>query len=438
MNYINDFQKSANSGFDVDENLFKDFLKSFDSIIIWGAGNLGTAIGKRIKDFGIEISTYWDIRADKLNNCNNVQVTSPFDGEYDKSKTLVIFAIANVPVSPGLLKKLIDDGWPNIIRGLDILQGIMCPLSVEAEVDVNFCNNSDMCTVCSCERLSNIVKYKMMNKRNMDESEIISFDRIHFLVNNFCNLKCKNCFLYMNSYLNDRKKNVSFERISKDMDMVFKAVNSFGVVNIFGGETFLNPEISKIVDVVLEYENFGALIVSTNGVANIKKDQLSSFINPRVRLAFSNYIGSINKIQEEKFYSNIEMASKLGINAKAQNELPNWNIPSTLEDKHFSEERKIINKSNCGVVFLYVFDGKIFPCAFSFSLYDLGVADYEETYIEIDKMGSPEELRERIREMINLPSYRSCSHCEAPINCLAQGAGEQGFDERLIVPIKGV
>jgi len=427
---IQDFCKAANEGEQVDIEGFKEFLQNFGEVILWGAGNLGNAIGQKFIELNLKVSSYWDIRADSIKELNGIKVIEPFTGNFDKKNSLVIFCIANVPVGPNLYQKLIEQGWENILRGTDLLQGLICPLSNEKELNTRICNEFDFCTVCSCERLNSIVRNKVMSESNVEKENFLYFDRVHFIVNNFCNLKCTHCFMYMNSYPNERKQNMQLSRILKDIDYVLEAVHSFGVVNVFGGETFLNPNISTIVKGILEKRNFGSVVVSTNGTAKIRSEQLDGFQDGRLRLAFSNYIGALAPEQEKLFYENIKFAKSLSVNAKAQNELPNWNISSTLINKNMTIKEMEAKKSNCGVGFLYVFNGKVFPCAFALSIYDLGVANYSTDYVDIDSCTSALDLREKIKKLVSQPYLRSCGHCAAPDNCLTNRAGEQGFDHR--------
>lgn len=427
------FYTDVYSGNDVDKEAFINYMKSFKNIIIWGAGNLGTAIGKKYIELGINISVYWDTNWQKIIERNGIKVIAPYKGDFDKSETLVVFCIANVPVSPKLWKELYSKDWINRLRGLAVLQGFICTMSKEKELDTGVCNRQNICTVCSCERLNNIMKHKAMLKRSISEKELLCFDRVHFIVNNFCNLKCTHCYLYMNSYPLERKKNIPIDELKKDIDKVMEAVDSFGVVNVFGGEPFLHPDISEAVEKILEKDNFGALILNTNGIAKMEEKQLKGLENRRIRLAFSNYIGEISDKQESIFRNNMNRAKDRGIQVQCQNELPTWNISSTLGNNNISDEIKKEYKKNCGVVYLYVFDHKIFPCSMSMSIYDLGVADYPGDYVEIREDETAEELKEKIRALINKEYYQCCGHCDHELG-LAHTAGEQGFIERYMIP----
>lgn len=435
LDKIQHFLNGARNGDLQDPQVFVDFSRQFDSVIIWGAGNLGSALGKKLAEVGTTVSCYWDTQAGKIKTCNDIPVTTPFGGSFDKRTTLILFCIGNVAVGPNIYRQLAENGWMHVVHGNDLLQGLLCPLSNDRPANARICNSFDICSVCSCERLHNIVRASAARKQNIRQDETLSFDRVHFITNNVCNLKCTHCFLYINSYRKERKQNVKTAQMLQDIDVVLRAVHSFGVVNMFGGEPFMHPDIDRLIGQVLSHDNFGAVIVNSNGVARIKPQQLASMKDGRVRLAFSNYLEVIDEKKKTVFFKNIENAKLAGINAKYQNTLPTWNISSTLEDKGDSVETMIQKKNTCGVRYLYVFDGKLFPCSFTLSIHDLGVADYENDYVCLDPNKSPEEIRDSIRALIARPHYRACGHCEAfGSPALTSSAAEQGFDKRYALP----
>lgn len=430
---VEQFYKDADNGKAADTNGMCKYLKTFENVIIWGAGNLGTAVGRKLKDLGVSVSAYWDAHYEQIKERNGIPVIKTYTGNFEPEKTAVIFCIANVPVSPKLYRELIEMGWKNVIRGLMLLEGMICPFSNETQLDTGVCNSMSMCTVCSCERLSNIMKNQIMKKKEIGADDILSFDRIHFIVNNFCNLKCRHCFMYMNSYPAERKRNVSLDIMKRDIQIMFEAVDSFGVVNVFGGEPFLHLQISDIIREILKNKNFGSLIINTNGMALIKEEQLKGLEDKRIRLAFSNYLTVITEEQKKRFSRNVSFAEEHGITVGIQNELPTWNISSTLCRNTYSEEELKLYKNRCDVKFLYVHNGKIFPCAMCLSVNDLGVADYPTDYVDIEKCRNAQEVREKIKIMLDRPYYQSCSHCDQKTGSTTV-AGEQGFDERYALP----
>lgn len=428
---LNKFYDDAYSGQKIYEtNAFVEYAKSFNSVIIWGVGNLGRIVYEKISSLGISVTVFWDQQYEEIKSFSDVAIIEPFTGKFDKSSTLVIFCIANVPVSPRLFALLAERGWKNTIKGLAILQGLICPMSFDTTINTALCAKNKACVVCSCERLNNLMKHYICKNKNITPEEILSFDRIHFIVNNFCNLKCKHCFMYMNTYPNKLKKNMRLLDIAQDIDKIMFAIDSFGVVNIFGGETFLNPEVGDITRHILKHKNYGSIIVNTNGVAPIKKSQITHMKDSRIRIAFSNYLGSLSKVQEKIFAHNIKELQNFGCNVQTNNKMPTWNISSTLQRKNFTHEELCQKKKSCGVVFLYYFDGKLFPCAMCLSINDLQIADYKSDYIDIRSSQSTAELRDEIIRLMKKDHYNTCAHCDDCSKLFATAAGEQGFDKR--------
>ena len=411
------------------------YCKQFATVIIWGAGNLGSAVGKKLIELGVHLDCYWDMQASSLGERNGIPVVAPFTEGPEREKALVLFCIGNVAVGPNIYRQLGENGWHHVLHGNDLLQGLLCPLTNEKPPNTKICNSFDICSVCSCERLHNIVRINAAREQNIPLDQALSFDRVHFIVNNVCNLKCTHCFLYINSYPKEYKQNVDTAQLLSDIDVVMNTISSFGVVNIFGGEPFMHKGIDQVVERVLSHRNFGSVIVNTNGVAKIKPEQLICMLDPRVRLAFSNYLEVLDQKKSAVFFKNIETARNLGIEAKYQNSLPTWNMSSTLEHKGDTEAVMTQKKSDCGVRFLYVFDGKLFPCSFSLSVHDLGVADYPTDYVVLDPNKSPASLRAEIRALLERDHYQACGHCESfGSPALVAGAAEQGYSERYALP----
>lgn len=432
---LQNFIAAARNGDKQSIDQFIGYCRRFDAVILWGAGNLGKAVGQKLIASGFPPHAYWDTQAKSIGDIHGIPCTPPFTGAFDRDKTLVIFCIGNVAIGPNVFRQLPENGWNNVIHGNDFLQGLLCPLTNDSPPDTKICNSFDICSVCSCERLNNIVRINALRKKPEPADEALSFDRVHFIVNNVCNLKCTHCFLFINSYPKEFKQNVSTEQLLSDINQVMSAISSFGVVNVFGGEPFMHKDIDKAVEKILTHENFGALILNTNGIQKIKAKHLAPLANPRVRLAFSNYLEAIDESKKAIFFENIEQARSMGIEAKYQNSLPTWNLSSTLHKLGDSQETMEKKKRSCGVRFLYVFDGKIFPCAFSLSIHDLQVADYHGDYIQINPTEPHGTLRQKIKALIDRPCYQSCGHCESFSSpALVQGAAEQGFSPRYALP----
>jgi len=109
--------------------------------------------------------------------------------------------------------------------------------------------------------------------------ELIKFNKkiVFFAVNNTCNSKCRMCSIWKNK----TKKIVKYKDAKKALEILHK--NNFKVVQLTGGEPFLNPDIFKIIEYAKKLNFF--VLIPTNGslitekvaerIAKNKVDQIS-------------------------------------------------------------------------------------------------------------------------------------------------------------------
>jgi hypothetical protein len=441
MNEIASFLEAARQGEQTDAAPFVDFTKKFEAIVLWGAGNLGTALGEKLLALGVNVNVYWDIQSEQIKKRNGLDVLPLFSGNFTPQNTLVITCIGNATlrINTNLFDTLKKNNWLNFIDGLDLLYALICPLSNERPLNPGVCTNfNDICSLCACERLQNIVLTKAARSKNIPPEDVFFIERVHFIVNNICNLKCAHCCVYINTYTKERKQNVDFLQIQQDMRIFMQAIDAFGFAVLLGGETFLHKEIDKIISYLLSYNKFGVLVINTNGVAKIKATAINKMKDPRVNLSFSNYLHVLNEKQKNTYFENIEIAEQSGVNIGRLNPMPLWNLSPTLEHKNYTREqmrKKKFSCNNCN--FLYVFDGKVFPCTIAYSLFDLGVADYRTDYAVLDPYKTITEIQKNIRKLRNRSYYQSCGHCgNCGFECdFTSEVAKQGFDPRYALPI---
>jgi MoaA/NifB/PqqE/SkfB family radical SAM enzyme len=441
MNEIAPFLEAARQGENTDDAQFVAFAKKFDAVVLWGAGNLGTALGKKLIELGINVNIYWDIQSELIGKRNGLDVRPLYSGNFIPQNTLVIVCIGNATlrINKNLVGQLKENNWSNFIDGLYLLYALICPLSNERPLNPGVCTNfNDICSLCSCERLQNIVRTKTAQRKNIQRKNVFFIERVHFIVNNICNLKCTHCCVYINSYAKERKQNVSFSQIQQDMKIFMEAIDSFGSAILLGGETFLHKNIDRIISEMLSYDKFGVLVINTNGIAKIGNSAMNAMRDQRVNLSFSNYLHVLNEKQKNIYHKNIEIAKHSGVNIGRLNPMPLWNLSPTLENKQLTRKKMQEKKLYCNNKdFLYVYDGKVFPCTIAYSLFDLGVANYETDYAMLTPHKPISEIQENIHRLKNRSYYQSCGHCgNFGFECsFTNEVAKQGFDSRYAFPI---
>ena len=418
---ITAYYEEAHSGKKVDNRKLIEYICSFKKVILWGGSYLGKAVGKYLIEHGIKVDLYWDMRAEELKEVNGIKVEMPFTLE-DKTNTLIVFCIGNNVIRGGLLKRLSDNGYSNVLRGDYIYMGAVCPFNNGSKIDSKVCQGTMCCRSIFCQSLSNIVK-----NRTMKEEPLHTFS-ITLVINQKCSLKCKCCTSYMNEYPPEKRINMPTERILEDIDKFFGAIDSVGTVTVMGGEPFMHPDLSKIIKKLLTKDNFGIISIATSGTWPIKEGQLDGLNDKRINVSFSNYEQSISENQKKVMRKNVELLKQYGIAYTMGVYLPEWSIPSTLYNLHDSEEVMSRKKQMCVQPprCMQVKNGKLHPCDFGTALYSLGIADYEMDYIDIEHCDSIDNLREQIRAYIDQPYYKTCGHCAGMLG-LTSKAAEQGY-----------
>lgn len=413
------FYQEAFSGNDVDSKEILAYINSFKCVILWGASFQGKAIGKKLLEEGIEVNYYWDIRYKEFDKVNGLKVVEPFTAD-EPENSLVIVCIGNRVIISGLMYELSQKGFSNYIPGDYLYMGLLCPFNKKTGINARRCSATMECRQIYCHRLGNIIK---ANYTECDNP--IHLTSITLVINQICSLKCKFCTSYMNEYPLKERINFPLERICEDIDAFFDTVDSVGTITVMGGEPFMHPDLSEIIEHLCTKKNFGLISIATSGTYPIEQAQLKGLHDPRVNVSFSNYTPSIKEKQRELFYKNIDIVKEAGVCHTVGLFSPEWIKPTTLYKLDMSDEEKQQKKQAC-IHWLQVKNGKVHPCDYGNALYSLGIADYKTDYVDLTEDLSREERRKRLNEFLNRPFYGVCGHHNNGSSMTAMAA-EQGY-----------
>jgi hypothetical protein len=424
---IQAFYAAAVDGKRVDHGAFKEYLKRFKNVILWGAGDLGNLIGGKFIELGLHITSYWDTRAEKFKEIHGIQVKYPYKDQNEKDTTVVVFCIINNVTRTMLMNELKEHGYTNILDGVYLYQALICPFDSESGVISRECINSKSCNTTFCQRLQSIIRDQFSPEISPKGGKRIHIGTITFVVNQKCTLGCKYCTSYMNRYPAAKRINFSTERILDDIDRVMDALDSTGTITVMGGEPFLHPDIGKIVQRLSEKKNFATLGIATSGTCRIKPEQLIGMEDPRVFVSFANYTESLTEGQCRMYDENVDMVRRSGINFRTYPPSPQWRVTSTLYNLGDSIETMSKKRHSC--LFpscIQLKNGKLHLCDLANAIYSLGIADYPVDYIDITQTTSRDDFREKLRALIDCDYFLTCGHCELSLG-LTEKAAEQGY-----------
>ena len=388
-------------------------LNAFEHIVLRGAGNFGSAFGAFLVKYGISAQkmVYWDIRAETLHKINGIPVELPFSNALPAERTVIINCIPNGSLSGSVgEREFTAAGYRSLLSGMALFEALICDIKPETGFRPEVCIDTTFCNWCACKRLPNML-YRDCAKPARPVNERLVFTVATFVLSQKCSLECTHCGQYINHYLEEERINFPLERILTDINQMFAAVDAIGYVSIIGGEPFLHPDLGRIVDAIMEKQNFGVLGITTNGVCKITDDQLEKMRNRRTRIIFSDYTSALSEKQKKLFQHNVAKVAAAGISHTVGQ--PIWATPPTLVKQELPRETMTRMKSGCNSTETCktIQNGIYYPCTTTAALGSHRQADYPTDWVVLDQTHSAAELRARILEVEQRAFYQSCSHC---------------------------
>lgn len=400
---IEKFYYDAEQGNPVDKKELKEYINSFESVIIWGAGNLGTALGDFFQKNEIKLSYYWDIKYEEKKICNGVKVVQSFTGDFDKAKTLVIIGIVNGTLSHlWQTEQLRVNGYENYLLGMQLYEALVCPMVRGNKLEVKNCVQTSICNFNSCKKYMNILK-------NRDEDDCIAIQVLEIIVSRRCTLDCINCGQQVGVIKRkfpEKYVDYSLERIKKDIDIIMDNVDVVGTFSVIGGEPFIHPQIADIIEHCLSKNNVAIISITTNGVCNITEDTLARIKNDRVKINFSNYTGALGQKEKELFEKNVEKVKKAGI--YCNNTTPIWNgITDELRDNPDFSDNRLNERRRICVMGPSVSNGTFYACPMTELYSKTERAKVMEDSVDLRE---PKDFRKEFKKLLSKPHYVACGY----------------------------
>lgn len=387
----------------------KDEIQKYDNIIIWGAGNLGTAVGKGLINMGISITAYWDKKYDSIKERNGVQVIDTFSGDIEPASTVVIYCINGYTNFKSFKEILKNKGFKAFLEGKELFQRLFCPFANTSDVNNSVCIDTLACDRGSCK------KYRDSLKQENRKKEVI-IEVLNFAITKKCSLKCKYCMQDNPHIPSEQKIDYPLEEAKRDLDAVSSAVDAICTLVILGGEGFLHEHFIEIVEHAVTKKNIGLVTLTTNGIWKYSEEQLRRIKNEKVIVSFSDYRPSLNGAQKKIFNDNIKMLDKLGIRYRIQQLV--WEIPNrNLETNNYSVQQLKELKENC-------IPRRICPGMESGMIYPCSRIDVNNSTATV-KLSETEGLHEKIYELFHRPYYKECVYCGKVSEGIAIPPGEQ-------------
>lgn len=223
---------------------------------------------------------------------------------------------------------------------------------------------------------------------------------IDVVITEKCSLKCKDCSNLMQYY--EAPINIAYEEIIRDFDELTNSVDEIYEIRLIGGEPFMNKDIYKIIEYLVDSPKVTKLVVYSNAMVPIRLEHKEIVTNPKVVFSLTDY-GSLSKNTKKV----TDALDDLGV-AYRLHPPENWTDSGTIFDfKRSIPECKELFKECCGKNLLTVTDGKLYRCPFAANADRLkAIPKDEANYVAVNSSSSA--IRDYVSNIDYLPACNFC------------------------------
>lgn len=370
-----------------------DLKRVSGNLVLYGAGFQGLLAAHLLEKQGIKVLCFGDRDIQKQHTLyHGIPVLSP---EEMKAK----YPDATVMVTPYTLSSAFE-----YVRKELQYKNAITPFSLFLEFDSEeFDTLPELPDWYRPEGLDYNVEMFLTKCINVQtEHKLFAVD---LSVSERCTLKCKNCASFMPCYENP--KDFTYEDVLNDISAILKGRN-FHRVLIEGGEPFLWKPLSRLLNVLCEYDNVMYITPISNGTVIPDEELLKAMQHPKVLVRISDY-GKYTKLDQLS-----RLFEKYHINYKIQSQ--KWyQHPIFSKERRKGEAVKAILESCCKLQKegdTFAMDGKLFLCPIQANLHRLGVFPSNlKEYVDL-RNPDREQLQNQLEKFINdRPLVEMCLHC---------------------------
>lgn len=364
------------------------------NIIVWGAGRIGGVAAHVLKKKGIKLIGFCDSAKDKWETefCG-YKVMSPEKLKTEYPEALVLIStVFHVTI----YDQLKEWGFENVYDCAFLFMEIDFS-------DYDFWMDPPYA-------IRNVEQYLAAVLEQKKKEGTI--DQIFLNITTACTLKCRDCSMFI-PYV---KKPCIYpsDEIMKDFMRVLSVLGHIRIVNFYGGEPLLHPDLAKMIQSLKADKRIDRISFITNGTIVPNSELIEVLKNePRIMVRISDYGKISTKLDE--------LTAILDDNGIAY-EIANytyWDAPSTIGVCNESEaqlRRKFIMCTSCNV--LFILNRKAYLCSTGSAVGNMDVFPPSKTNcIQIEEYdGRDEDLFAKdLKEFIGRPKkgmyLDACKYC---------------------------
>lgn len=247
-----------------------------------------------------------------------------------------------------------------------------------------------------------LYRFGMHYRKEDKDLKLFSID---WVITERCSLRCRDCANLMQYY--SSPVNFSLDRLKEEMDLLLEVVDEIMDVRVIGGEPFMHPQMSKIMEDYLPCDKINNFSVYTNATILPSLEMLEILRNKKVKCEISNY-GALAS-NYEKFV----LLMKQNRVRYHVVEMDEWHKLGPLKNRGYTVEKMKNTFSQCCCNDLItLLEGKIYRCPYSAHGRQLKAIPYHDDDIVDLYSNTVAENKKKLKSLLFLKEFDyACGYC---------------------------
>lgn len=399
----------------MDEKIIEK-LYAYKNIYIFGAGKVGKTAIKYLMLYYPDLRINGVLVSDISVNPLHLYGLPVIEAKSVKAKEDSVILISVLEKSQEEIISYLDDlGFHNLLKLQDDMVGRREVLTREKVTYPEKFNYSVRYVQPYLDAFIGIEREKGSTYEAINEKlesllgELSDFDKVYIprlvvVLGTKCTLKCKECNNLMPYF--KPQKDLDVNKILLALDRLLKVSSSILICELIGGEPFMSKNLNNVLEYLINIPKIEKIEITTNGTL-LPNEKTTGFLrSSKVQVRISDY-GSIvdkSKLINYCVENNIDYhVLKLG----------NWISPGGINKRNKDMDQLRIEYGRCSSGYLCktLFEDRLFSCARSASLFNLGYMK-ENEYIKIDDSTDSKQIKEFILQDYSI----ACDYCDMQVD----------------------
>jgi hypothetical protein len=313
-----------------------------------------------------------------------------------------------------------------IFNGIDLVRVLRFPVCIQKGIDHEIFDILQ-CVKCGVDvRKCRIFTGFLKHESKFDPSKQSGskkFDWVGYILGQICTLKCECCCEGIPFVKNGGL--VKADNAISDIVKLTDSCEYLERLEFIGGEPFIHPELSRILNASLLMEKVGYIYIFTNG-SIVPSDELCQILkNPRILIHISNYNDEWPQKLPNRMADIKSKFLEFGIKYMFI-EHTNWLDISQFDANRLNDAKLEVEFAKCFINHCHrLYNGILYRCPHQFAGIQLNKLNLVEGQcIDIHKLSS-QELTDALEVFENVKFLESCRFCSMPVGPKEVPAGKQ-------------